>query len=182
MKGSNNQQNTLNNNTKPEAKITDGQKECRYCRQSISRDAKVCYHCSSHQNRFWQHFRIEHVGLLASIIMVFIALSQLKEAREERIAADEALIRAREATATALSAKINTQAIYKNTRELALTLTRIEYYQTVTKLEIGTERDKTARRKIQDELNKLLNAMIPDSNDRSAFISDLENELPSKKD
>lgn len=182
MKGSNKQQNKSTNNAKSDDQINDGQKECRYCRQSIRRDAKVCYHCGSHQNRFWQHFRIEHVGLLASIIMVFIALSQLKEAREERIAADKALTSARKAMTTALSAKTNTQSIYQNTRELALTLTKIVYYQTVTKLEIGTERDKAARRKIQDELNKLLTAMIPDSNDLSAFISNLENELPSKRD
>ena len=141
----------------------------------------VCYHCGNYQNRFWQHFRIEHVGLLASVIMVFIALSQLKEAREERIAADEALTKASDAMAAALSAKTDTQEVYTKTKGLALTLARIVYYQTVTKLEIGTERDKAARRKIQDELNKLIIEMIPDSNDRNEFVSDLENELPNKK-
>lgn len=104
MKGLNKQDEKLTNNAKLGDQITICQKECRYCRLSIRRDAKVCHHCGRHQNLFWQHFRIEHVGLLASIIMVFIALSQLKEAREERIAAGKALANAREAMTTATGA------------------------------------------------------------------------------
>lgn len=104
MKGLNKQHEKLTNNAKSDDQITICQKECRYCRLSIRRDAKVCHHCGRHQNRFWQHFRIEHVGLLASIIMVFVALSQLKEAREERVAVGEALTNAREAMTTATAA------------------------------------------------------------------------------
>jgi len=182
MKGSNKHPKNLTAKPKSDDETIDREKECRYCRQSIRSDAKVCQHCGNHQNKFCQHFRIEHVGLLASIIMVFIALSQLKEAREERVAADEALTRAREAAATAISAKTNTQAVYKNTKELALTLVKIVYCQTVTKREIGTERDKAATRKIQDELDKLLTTFFPDSNDLTAFVSDLEDDLPAKND
>lgn len=104
MKGLNKQHEKLTNNAKSDDQITICEKECRYCRLSIRRDAKVCHHCGRHQNLFWQHFRIEHVGLLASIIMVFIALSQLKEARQERIAAGKALTNAREAMTTAIAA------------------------------------------------------------------------------
>lgn len=52
--------------------------------------ARVCHFCGRHQNPFWQHFRIDHIGLLASVIMILIAFSQLNEARKERINANDA--------------------------------------------------------------------------------------------
>lgn len=91
-------------NTDIEREVNGNQKKCRYCQKSICMDAKVCHYCGRHQSRFWQHFRIEHIGLLASIIMVFIALSQLREARNERIDASNTLERAQEAEKVASKA------------------------------------------------------------------------------
>jgi hypothetical protein len=87
-----------------ELTLPDGQKLCRYCAQPIVQTATVCHHCSRHQHRFWQHFRIEQIGLLISFIMVVIASSQLKEAQEQRVAAADALARAKQAEHTAVSA------------------------------------------------------------------------------
>ena len=115
------------------------------------------------------------------MIMVAIAISQLNEARKERVAAKQALAQAEEAKGTALLAAEDANKVYETTRDLALTLTRIVYFQTITKREIGTARSKTAIENIGKELNRVIRKMMPDSEERKAFIRDLESDLPSKK-
>src|SRR3990172_4741485 len=77
-------------------------KECCYCFQHIHQSAKVCHHCGHHQFWFWNHFKLELIGLLISVIMVMIAAFQLNEARKERIAAKDALLKAQSTEARVL--------------------------------------------------------------------------------
>jgi hypothetical protein len=66
----------------------DNQKPCRYCRQDIHIDAKVCQHCRYHQNRRVQYFPyIQSVGLLLTLVALGISSSHLMEARKQRIRA-----------------------------------------------------------------------------------------------
>jgi hypothetical protein len=67
---------------------TPAQKLCRECKQPISKDAKVCYHCNRNQHLFW--LCVEKVGVLGSLILVFLAFLQFIEARHERIKAESA--------------------------------------------------------------------------------------------
>jgi hypothetical protein len=70
---------------------SNGTDKCRYCKKVIISGAKVCQYCSRHQNRFWQHFRIEQIGLLISLVLLILAISQTKEALKERILASDAM-------------------------------------------------------------------------------------------
>ncbi len=63
-------------------------KKCRHCRQPIEDDAKVCHNCGRHQLWFFHHLRVEQLGILAAFIMIALVYSELKEARQKRIAAD----------------------------------------------------------------------------------------------
>ena len=83
-------------------------KECRYCFQKIHNRAEVCNHCQRHQISFWNHFKIEQIGLLISVIMLIVAFSQLKEARQERIDAENALLKAKSTEARLLTLSQNT--------------------------------------------------------------------------
>jgi hypothetical protein len=70
----------------------DNQKLCRYCRQSIHRDAKVCHLCRYHQKRYVQYFSyIQSIGLVLTIIALVLSSLQLREARQQRISASEAM-------------------------------------------------------------------------------------------
>ena len=112
--------------------------------------------------------------------MVFIALSQLNEAREERIAADKALGSAREAMTAAISAQDRTETACQNIKEAVKAFAGIAYFQGVTRNDMGTERSKKAWRQIDYELDKLLNSILPDPNEQSRFIQDLNARLPIK--
>jgi len=160
-------------------------KKCRYCRESIHIDSKVCHYCSRHQNRFWQHFGdvgtwVSIPGIVISILMLCISLSQLREAREERIAAQEASAIAVEARNTALSAQEKTEAAYQNIKQAVKAFAGITYFQGVTRNDMGTERAQEAWLQINDELNKLLQRILPDPNERSRFIQELNGRLPNK--
>ncbi len=82
-------------------------KRCCYCAASMPAEASVCRHCGRHQRRYLNYLRIDHVGLLIALIMMIIAYQQLGEARKERLAASQALERARGAERTATEVSEN---------------------------------------------------------------------------
>jgi len=95
------------------------QKQCRYCDELIRPSAKVCRYCNRHQNRILNCIeRITTLAALASIIMVVIAVSQLKMAHDERISAKEALNLANQAKNTALLAAQDANESFKKTEKL----------------------------------------------------------------
>ncbi|NIV10834.1 MAG: hypothetical protein GWN62_05955, partial [Aliifodinibius sp.] len=87
-------------------------KVCRYCAKQIPVQAFVCHNCGWHQNRFWQHFRFEHFGLIIALAMMGLAYLQFREARKERIAATDALQLARQAEAAALNTAADIEKVY----------------------------------------------------------------------
>ena len=149
-------------------------KVCRYCSEPIKASAKVCHHCSRHQNRFWQHFRIEQVGLLVSIVMIVIAFSQLHEARQERIAANNALKKAQQA-------ERDIKKLQAAFMENALSVISITWLDLETRSEFGTERAKKGIRETVKELNSTLQKIIPDPKQRSAWIQELRSRIPKRK-
>ena len=75
------------------------ERQCRHCLEPIHARAAVCPHCSRHQH-WLVNFYVEYlgqIGILASIVLVGIALVQLSEARRERITASTAAQVAEEA-------------------------------------------------------------------------------------
>ena len=133
--------------------------QCKYCLQEIKQKAKVCHHCSRHQNRLVQYS--DRIGLLISIVMVGIALFQLNEARQERIVASEAVPKA---------------------ETLAASLIRVTYIQAITKNEFGNSpRLKKAQEIKEKELNKVLELRFANKEERKTFLQELTNELPPRE-
>ena len=73
---------------------SSSEKSCRYCKSSIPIQASVCHYCGRHQIRFFNYFRIDHIGLIITAGLLILAYSQFNEARKERAEATEALKRA----------------------------------------------------------------------------------------
>jgi len=75
----------------------------------------------------------------------------------------------------------NSQAIFNATKELSLILTRITYVQAQTKSEFGnTARLQKAGEIIEQDINKVLQMMIPDTLERNIFLEKLKSALPSR--
>ena len=75
----------------------------------------------------------------------------------------------------------NSQSIFNATKELSVILTRITYVQAQTKSEFGNSpRLKKAAEIINTDINRVLLLMIPDPDERQAFVQDLLNALPSR--
>ena len=93
---------TENNKINKKNKRFDDKKKCVYCKQLIEHTAIVCHICGRSQNKLWN--LVNNGAHITTIIMVFIAIIQLviayqqmQEAKNERIAASEALERAKQA-------------------------------------------------------------------------------------
>jgi len=176
---SKNRRGKAGNNSSSIVEETNSQKKCRYCQESIHKDAKVCYHCSGHQNWFGQH--VGNSAFLISVVMVFIAWLELCDARRERITAENASQTAVEAKKAAVTAQQQTEGAYSRIKEVVRTLTAITYFNGVTRNEVGTERVQEAQHQIEQELNALLKQMVPDPNERTTFIQDLNARLPKRE-
>jgi len=149
-------------------------RQCRYCCGSIARAAKVCQICGRHQSAFWQHFRIEQVGILVSVIMMSIAFAQLREARSERVAASEAVTRAQRA-------ERNVVALNNALREQFLLVAELTWLQVETKNEFGTARANLAIQEILKDLNAILPQVLPDPAQRKRWVEALEKRLSPRK-
>ncbi len=75
----------------------------------------------------------------------------------------------------------NSQTIYTATKELSLILTRITYVQASTKSEFGGgPRLEKATAIINQDINRVLNLMIPNLQERAHFIEELQSSLPAR--
>ncbi len=75
----------------------------------------------------------------------------------------------------------NSQAIFNATKELSLILTRITYIQAQTKNELGNSaRLQKATKLIEKDINRVLQLMIPDAGEQSAFVQELTTALPNR--
>ena len=153
---------------------------CKYCLQEINQNATVCYYCSRHQNRCILSLGIiVHVvsisAFITSIITVMIAFSHLKEARQERIAASEALAKAEQA-------EEKTRVLSNETKKIAATLIRAIYIQLETKNEFGySYRLKKTTEIIEKDLNQILLLAFPGHAEREAFVQELNMALPKRE-
>lgn len=150
-----------------------GSRACRYCCGEIPPPAKVCRHCHRHQHPFWQHFRVDQIGILVSVIMMAIAFAQLREARSERIAAAEALERAQ-------AAEANVVRLNDSLREQFLLVASLTWLQLETKNEFGTDRAKVAIEEILKDLNAILPKVLPDPAERQRWVAELQKRLPPR--
>jgi hypothetical protein len=147
-------------------------KKCRFCFEQINISAFVCRYCGRYQNPVLYY--LGRATLLGSILMVLIAYAQLRQAGKEHIAAKDALERARRAEERASSA-------YDATKEITQALVRITYLKQQTRMEMGGPRLKQIDKLIQDDLNKILRLMLPDPNERRAFVQKLKDDLPKRE-
>lgn len=75
----------------------------------------------------------------------------------------------------------NSQAIFNATKELSLILTRITYVQAQTKSEFGNSpRLQKAAEIIEQDINRVLQIMIRDAQERKLFVEELTSALPSR--
>jgi len=125
--------------------------------------------------------------LVISIIMVLIAFSQLREARNQRIAASDALksaLKAEEAAQSAAkqatNAEQNVKALDDAFRRQVLLITSITWLQLETKSEFGTERASKAASEILSDINSVLPVALPDNEKRARWIHDLKLRLPQR--
>ena len=84
----------VDKDTKAEFQLwPSNKKDCRYCKSPIHIQAKVCHYCGRHQKRFWNHFRIDHIGLIIAFAIVILSYLQYNELKKERTKVTEALNR-----------------------------------------------------------------------------------------
>ena len=103
--------------------------------------------------------------------MVMIAAFQLNEARKERIAAKDALLKAQSAEARVLE-------LHQLFTQHALSVISSTYLSMVTKNEIGTKRDQKAVEETLKDINMVLPELIPDPDKRQAWINNLQQKIP----
>lgn len=85
-----------------------------------------------------------------------------------------------------LASKANTtkeriEILHKASSDLALLLTKITWLQIETKNEFGTERVQKAVEQILKELNEIVAVVIPDPQEKSRWIQELQSSLPPRK-
>ena len=74
--------------------LSSNEKNCRYCKSLIPSQASVCPRCGRYQNRFFNHFRIDHIGLIIAVVLLFLAVFQFNQAKNECIKATKAWTKA----------------------------------------------------------------------------------------
>lgn len=73
------------------------------------------------------------------------------------------------------------ETLHKASSDLALLLTKITWLQIETKNEFGTDRVRKAIEQILKELNEIVAVVIPDPQERSRWIQELQSSLPARK-
>jgi chromosome segregation ATPase len=138
----------------------------------------------------------EVAGHKDSIAMLIRTGNELNEKLESQKTVVDAMIEKAESLETQLKddqkkledmkgqvvlAHRNSQAIYNATKELSVILTRITYVQSQTKGEFGnTPRLQKAAEIIEKDIDRVLQLMIPDPQERNAFVKELTSALPSR--
>ena len=73
------------------------------------------------------------------------------------------------------------EILHKASSDLALLLTKITWLQIETKSEFGTDRAKKAVDQIVKELNEIVAVVIPDPQEKSSWIQELQSTLPPRR-
>lgn len=171
-------------NKTSDPEFTKSQVICRHCAQPIAQGAKVCHYCSRSQSRFWAFF--DRVAILISIALVALAFMQFIEARRERVAADQALAeatdakdRAELAARKAQEAEHNVTTLNEKLRQQILSMITISYITLESRVAWSVHSQKVAK-EIKEEMGSLLAYVIPDSQERSHWMDNLERRVSGK--
>ncbi len=140
--------------------MCENMKECRYCCEKINDKATICNKCGRFQNCFRQYTQTSHGALGLSVIMVIIAILAYVAAKQDHIAAKEALDKA--------------NLVEQATQEVAKSLIEINYLKAKTRNQIGGKQQKRIHEIIQSDLNRTLKLVFPDDKERNAFVQGLE--------
>ena len=73
------------------------------------------------------------------------------------------------------------EILHKASSDLALLLTKITWLQIETKGEFGTDRAIKAIEQINRELNEIVAVVIPDPQEKSSWIQELQSSLPPRR-
>lgn len=135
-------------------------KECRYCCEKINDKATICNKCGRFQSPFRQYTQATHGTLAIGIIMAILAILGYIAAKQEHIAAKDALNKANLAEHA--------------TQEVAKSLIEINYLKAKTRNQIGGKQQEKVHKIIESDLNRTLKLIFPDDKERKAFIQGLE--------
>lgn len=78
------------------------------------------------------------------------------------------------------STKNRIEILHKASSDLALLLTKITWLQVETKSEFGTNRAQKAIEQILNDLNRIVAVVIPDTQERSRWVGELQSSLPPR--
>ena len=78
--------------------------------------------------------------------------------------------------------KSQIERITEISKDLTLTYTKIAYLQAMTKNNFGGEPDKIARQEITNELNRMIQLVLPNDVERSAYVYKVESILNPPKE
>lgn len=158
--------------------LPKNQKLCRHCAEPIALEARICHHCGTSQTRFWA--LLPRMAVLSSIVLVALASVQLVLAREERIAAKQALNAAinakNKAELAAEKAKKTEQYITnlnEKLREQILSMITISYMTLESRVAWSAHSQKVAK-EIKAEMDSLLTYIYPDPKERAFWMENLE--------
>lgn len=116
-----------------------------------------------------------HDGTEAQKKLVESALEAAKRLEEKATTHEQ---KSKEMSDKAEEVRAQTLAIYEASSELALLLTKVVWLQMEAKNEANGPRSEVARQRVMDQLDEIVNLVIPDPDARSRFVSDVMNSVP----
>jgi len=130
----------------------------------------------------------EVVNHKESISLLIADLNNTREQIDAQRKAVESLIekisqqeqRLQDLANSADSTKNRIEILHKASSDLALLLTKITWLQIETKNEFGTNRAQKAIEQILNDLNRIVAVVIPDPQERSRWIQQLQSSLPPR--
>ena len=102
--------------------------------------------------------------------MIALVYSELKEARQKRIAADEAKNIALKAADRSQVSEQNIIILKEAFKEQALYVAKMLWLQAKIRPDLDTNLEKTVLEKLRDTFNPFLESVIPDETERNKWI------------
>jgi hypothetical protein len=128
----------------------------------IPSSAKVCYHCQKHQKLVLAYF--DRISIIISIALLILAFMQFREARNDRISAEEALRQ--------------TQIVEKALRTAIKAFVENNYI--IRKQYVTWGSTSEANKLFENNINSLAVFAIPDDESRTKWMDSLKKLHPKK--
>ena len=157
----------------------DKRGKCKYCASYLLPEAKVCTVCNRHKNRVFNHLRVDHIGIVATLIMVLFAASNLQLTSKNLELASENLTETKqkhvEATAALEKVVLAEGKISSLENEAKAVLERIRQGEaTVTNLQNVLREAQVAVSDLEENINFNMLLIKANNDDRPAFNSLVE--------